>query len=254
MSDSTNPTSEPTSNPSSAPSGVSSSDEEMLKEEGVVHVYDGIGELDNQLPRWWLLLFYATIVFAPIYLVYFHVMGGPGQEEKYAAAAAQHEELLAKAQPDPAGPKANAEASTDEAVLAKGRTIFTTHCLACHLQDGGGLVGPNLCDDYWLNGPSFEENLNIIINGVPERGMIPWKTMLKPDDIHAVASYVYTLRGTTPAAAKPPEGKKYGENGEVVDEKPRAVLGAPVPGATGGTNAPPSGTNAPAPDAPDPAN
>ena len=92
-------------------------------------------------------------------------------------------------------------------LLAKGKQNFGVLCAPCHRADGGGLVGPNLTDDYWIHGPQFKDNLRTIINGVPEKGMVTWKGVLKPDEIVAIASYIYTLRGTHPPNPKPPENQ-----------------------------------------------
>src|SRR5262249_48379907 len=99
------------------------------------------------------------------------------------------------------------EPSNDEVILAKGHQTFTTLCAPCHRADAGGLVGPNLTDEYWIHGSNFVDNLKVIINGVPDKGMLTWKTMLKPSEIYGVASYIYTLRGTYPANPKPPENQ-----------------------------------------------
>lgn len=172
------------------------------------HEVDGIKELDNLLPRWWVWLFYLTTIFAVIYMIYYHVLrAGDLQVAQFdkefqrgeaikSAALAKFEASLGTLQP-----------ASDEVNLAKGRQTFSTLCAPCHAQDGGGLVGPNLTDDYWIHGTNFVDNLKIIINGVPEKGMLTWKTMLKPSEIHAVASFIYTLRGTTPAHPKPPENQ-----------------------------------------------
>jgi cytochrome c oxidase cbb3-type subunit 3 len=213
--------------------------EDKQYSEEVVHTYDGIDELDNQLPRWWVLLFYICMIFAPIYMGIYHIFDigdlSAAKYEKSVAAAEAAVVARTKAEDEaiargdmaarPTGP------STDVDVLAKGQTLFLTHCVACHFMDGGGLVGPNLTDEYWLNGPTFADNLRTIQDGVPERGMIPWKVMLKPDDIQAVASHVWTLRGKTPANPKGAEGRKYDEQGLVIDEKPRlaAAPGTPAP-------------------------
>lgn len=176
------------------------------------HDADGITELDNNLPRWWVWLFVLCCVWALGYLIYFHVMGGPGQIAQYdaeMAKAAEAKAALAAAAPAPeAGQPAAAaeEPSKDEATLAQGKDLFIKNCVACHGPDGGGLIGPNMCDDYWIHGPKFTDNVRIINEGVLAKGMIAWKGVLKPEEIHAVASYLYTLRGTTPANPKPPEG------------------------------------------------
>ena len=202
-------------------------------DEEVVHVYDGIEELDNKLPRWWVLLFYICIAFAPLYMGYYHVFGGPSSAEKYTRSEKAFAEKVAEKEAAlaAAGVTKPVEASKDPKVLGAGQAAFMAYCMACHFTDGGGMVGPNLTDEYWLHGNSFADSVHTIEEGVPERGMIPWKTMLKPDDIHAVASYLYTLRGTTAANPKGPEGMKYDADGNVVDEKPRltAPPAAPAP-------------------------
>jgi cytochrome c oxidase cbb3-type subunit 3 len=95
--------------------------------------------------------------------------------------------------------------SPDAVVLAEGKALYINLCAPCHREDGGGLVGPNLTDDYWIHGGDFKDTLRIIYNGVPEKGMITWKTMLKPREMHAAASYIYTLRGSNPPNPKPRE-------------------------------------------------
>jgi len=170
------------------------------------HDYDGIQELDNKLPRWWVWLFNLSIVFALIYLIYFHVAKkGMLMADEYrhessigdvikSNAVAQFELKMGSLQP-----------STDPLILAEGQETFKNLCLPCHRADGGGLVGPNLCDDYWIHGSNFVDNLKIIWNGVPPKGMVTWKGVLKPNTIHAVGSYIYTLRGTNPKNPKPRE-------------------------------------------------
>lgn len=170
------------------------------------HEADGIRELDNNLPRWWVWLFYLTIAFSVVYLLWYHVFRvGDLQAAEYlkemergdkikSAALARFEQSLTSMEPQ-----------QDQAILAKGRQTFMTLCAPCHREDGGGLVGPNLTDDYWIHGAAFADNLKVIWNGVPEKGMVSWKGVLQPPDIHAVASYIHTLRGTQPPNPKPPE-------------------------------------------------
>ena len=102
---------------------------------------------------------------------------------------------------------ASLQPSKDPIVLAEGKETFMKLCAPCHRPDGGGLVGPNLCDDYWIHGSNFVDNLKTIWNGVPSKGMVTWKGVLKPATIHAVGSYIYTLRGTNPKNPKPPENQ-----------------------------------------------
>jgi cytochrome c oxidase cbb3-type subunit III len=170
------------------------------------HEYDGIRELDNKLPRWWVWLFNFTIAFAVIYLVYFHVLG------KGQLMAAQYQEeirlgtvIKAKAMTEFEHSMATLQPSKEPLVLANGKETFLKLCAPCHRADAGGLVGPNLCDDYWIHGSNFVDNLQTIWNGVPAKGMVTWKGTLKPSTIYAVGSYIYTLRGSNPKNPKPPE-------------------------------------------------
>jgi cytochrome c oxidase cbb3-type subunit 3 len=100
---------------------------------------------------------------------------------------------------------ATLEPVTAEGQLATGLQVYTTMCAPCHRPDGGGLVGPNLTDDYWIHGDKFSDTVKVIWNGVPDKGMVTWKGTLKPDEILAVASYIYKLRGSNPPNPKPPE-------------------------------------------------
>lgn len=180
------------------------------------HEVDGITELDNKLPRWWVWLFNLTTVFAVFYMLYFHVLKkGPSQAQQYQnemAATQATQTPVATASPDaaPAAAAAAEEPSRDEAVLARGKQIFTVNCTVCHGQNAEGLIGPNLCDDFWIHGPAFADNLRTIREGVLAKGMISWKALLKPDDILAVGSYIYSLRGSNPPNPKAPEGVKAG--------------------------------------------
>ena len=173
------------------------------------HEYDGIQELDNNLPRWWVWLFYITIIFSAVYLVYFHVTRTgdlsaaeydqemkAGQEIKFAAMG-KFESAIPVLTP-----------SADAAVLDSGRQTYAKFCAPCHRVDGGGLVGPNLTDDYWIHGSNYVDTVKVIWDGVPAKGMITWKTVLKPDEIQSVASYIYTWRGANLATpGKPPENQ-----------------------------------------------
>ena len=167
------------------------------------HDADGIQELDNNLPRWWVWLFYLTIVFSAVYLGYYHVFGrGDLQIAAYQKAMIRGDAIKNAAQAGFEASLDSLEPSSDAAVLARGGQVYTTYCAPCHRDDGGGLVGPNLCDDYWIHGDTYGDSLKIIITGVPEKGMLTWKGVLTPGDIQAVASFIYTLRGTSPPNPK----------------------------------------------------
>jgi cytochrome c oxidase cbb3-type subunit III len=172
------------------------------------HEADGIRELDNLLPRWWVWLFYLTTIYAFGYMGYYHVLkAGDLQNTSYDKEFKHGEEIKSAAMAKFESTLGAAEPLKDKTVLAGGQNIFVSTCAPCHRADGGGLVGPNLTDDYWIHGAKFADSLKVIWNGVPEKGMVTWKGVLKPDQIHAVASYIYTLRGTHPVNAKLPENQ-----------------------------------------------
>lgn len=175
------------------------------------HDYDGIKEYDNPLPGWWLYLFYATIVFSVGYVGYYHFGPGPNQTQEYAAemaVAAQLAQAREAAKPKVVQPvDVLATAQKDPARLAQGKETFVKLCVACHRPDGGGLVGPNLTDDYWIHGGTMKAMVHTITEGVPAKGMISWKAQLSEDQIINVAAYIRTLRGTNPPNPKAPEGE-----------------------------------------------
>jgi len=178
------------------------------------HDYDGIKELDNRIPPWFSALFYGTIIWGIIYLMVFHVFdSGSVQEKEYLAEVQQanfEKQILIKS-----GVFINEEtvtASNDPAVLNEGKEIYTKNCLACHGQDGGGLVGPNLTDEFWIHGGGIKNIFKVIKYGVPQKGMISWQTQLDPNKMKAVGSYILTFQGTKPANGKQPEGEKWIES------------------------------------------
>lgn len=173
------------------------------------HDYDGIKELDNDLPPWWKWLFYLTIIFAVVYLVRIFVFKSDDliQGREYA------NEMEKVAKENPAKPEQAAfkiEVLHDEASLADGKETWTKICSVCHLPDGGGLVGPNMTDNYWIHGNTVQDLYNTVTNGVIEKGMIPYKDQLSDKKRLDVISYILVkLQGTTPANPKAPQGKEY---------------------------------------------
>lgn len=183
-----------------------------IEEEGEIildHNYDGIRELDNDLPPWWLYGFYATIIFAFVYMIRFHIFNGDNQYEELqvtleqANAELEEYKKTAKDLVD----FNTVVVSVNAADLARGKKIFQTNCVACHLPDGGGSIGPNLTDKHWILGGGIKNVFHTVSEGGRAgKGMIAWKQDLKPSEIAQVASYVLSLEGTTPANPKAAEG------------------------------------------------
>lgn len=175
------------------------------------HVYDGIRELDNNLPPWWVWGFYATIVFSIGYLFYFEYMGGPSSTDEYNAAMneAQIKKELYMANMANAIDENNVTLITDASRLDKGKDIYINNCAACHGQGGEGGVGPNFADNYWIHGGSINDIFKTIKYGVPAKGMIAWESQLSPSQMQDVASYIATFKGTNPPNPKEPQGELY---------------------------------------------
>ena len=189
------------------------------------HNYDGIRELDNRLPPWWLYGFYLCILFAGIYIYRYHIShSAPLSHEEYQIAmndaAAEKEEYLKRSANKV--DENNIIFLKDAASLDFGKKIFATTCMACHLTDGGGSVGPNLTDAYWLHGGSIKDIFKTIKYGWPEKGMKSWKEDYSPLQIAQLASFVKSLQGTKPAKPKEPQGVLY-------EEKPAADSAKTVP-------------------------
>ncbi|MCB9167430.1 MAG: c-type cytochrome [Flavobacteriales bacterium] len=202
---------------------------DVAHEEDVLmhHDYDGIRELDNVLPPWWLWLFYGTIIWGVVYVINVHVIHvWPDQRTAY-------EQEMAQAKADVAAYMANfanlvdentAKELTDESSIAQGKAIFTSLCTACHGPNAAGFegsVGPNLTDGYWLHGGGIRNVFHTITYGVPEKGMISWKDQLKPSEIQLVASFILSQKGQV-------EGGK----------APQGELWEPAPASTDSTAAP----------------
>ena len=186
------------------------------------HDYDGIKELDNNLPPWWVYLFYACIIFGVVYMVRFEVLGADNQEMELKKEVAQAKIDIAeymKTAPDMMDEK-TVTLLTDPADLAAGKEIFTTNCAACHRADGGGQIGPNLTDDQWILGGGIKNVFHTLVNGGRDgKGMISWKGTLKPKEMQKVASYILSLKGSNPPDAKAPEGEVWVEENITVAVK-----------------------------------
>ncbi|NOY47185.1 MAG: c-type cytochrome [Chlorobi bacterium] len=189
-----------------------------IEEEGEIildHNYDGIKELDNALPPWWVYSFYISIVFAVVYLVRFEILDGPSQIDEYETELAEAKiaiEEYKKTAKDLVDFN-SVELLTDAADLSAGKEIFDTYCVACHMPDGGGGIGPNLTDKHWILGGGIKNVFKTVSEGGRSgKGMISWKQSLKPAEIAKVASYVLQFQGTTPANPKAPEGDLWNDD------------------------------------------
>ena len=176
------------------------------------HDYDGIRELDNSLPPWWVAMFFLTIAFSGVYMLYYHVTGiGEGSAAAYEAEMKEAKIAVAAFQAKQAQKvdEENLQPLTGDGDIAAGQTLFKTNCVACHGALGEGGVGPNMTDPYWIHGGGIKNIYLTIKNGVPEKGMIAWKNQLRPADMHRLASYILTLQGSNPPNGKAPEGEVY---------------------------------------------
>lgn len=188
----------------------------MEKEQEIVldHNYDGIRELDNDLPPWWVYMFYATIVFAVVYFLRYEVFDGTNQIQEYEIEVAQAKADLEEYKRNNKDliDAETVELMTDPSDLAMGKVIYADNCIACHKDNGGGGIGPNLTDDYWILGGGIKNIYRTIAEGGrPGKGMVAWKSELKPSEMAQVSSYVMSLHGTNPPDAKAEEGELWTE-------------------------------------------
>ena len=178
------------------------------------HDYDGIKELDNDLPPWWKYLFIGTVIWGFVYFANYELFGGDNQEmelKKEIAEAKIALEEYKKTAPDLMDAD-KVTLLTEASDLAKGKATFEMNCAACHKADGGGQIGPNLTDEHWILGGGIKNVFHTISEGGRDgKGMVAWKTMLKPTEIQQVASYVLSLQGTKPADGKAAEGEVWKE-------------------------------------------
>lgn len=192
-------------------------DKNLMKD----HNYDGIYELDNDLPFWWIALFIFTVIIGIVYCSYYFLDLGPGQEGEYKAAVAKAERIEREKQilaiANSKGPKASKENKEEVAVvlpdptaanISAGKEIFVKNCFACHGMNGAGLVGPNLTDNFFVHGPNLADMVKIITKGNPSKGMIAWSPQLSSEQIYNVAAFVHSLKGQN-LTGKAPEGKEY---------------------------------------------
>lgn len=189
------------------------------------HAYDGIRELDNRLPPWWLYGFYITILFAAIYVLNYHVFKySPLQEEAYEVEMKKADEAVTAylASLDNLIDETNVTFLDDQIELTGGQDLFKANCIACHGSDGQGMqgLGPNLTDKYWLHGGDIKDVFKTIKYGVPEKGMVSWKANFTPKQLQQLASFVYSLEGTNPPNPREPQGELFERGAEEQQEEP----------------------------------
>ncbi|MFP4598208.1 MAG: cbb3-type cytochrome c oxidase N-terminal domain-containing protein [Persicimonas sp.] len=175
------------------------------------HDYDGIQEYDNPMPGWWKWLFYITIMWSAIYLVGINMGYLPSYEDDLADGQAELQVMRDQHQQESPGVDDTllAEAADDSGKVDQGAQVYSTNCASCHGQNGEGLIGPNLTDEYWIHGGSLPDVYSVVKGGVTENGMPAWEGPLSQDEMVAVVAYVDSIRGSDPAGAKEPEGEPY---------------------------------------------
>ena len=173
------------------------------------HNYDGIQELDNPLPRWWVYLFALCCIFAACYFSYYTFFGGPTLVEEL-------DQKLAKNKPKVKTEKIDfAVAINDSGIQAEGKKIFDAKCASCHNAQGQELIGPNLTDNYWITGKGTPDDIyKVVRDGVVEKGMLAWGTQLKPEELKDVVVFVYSLRNTNPQNPKEHQGVEVDDDEE----------------------------------------
>lgn len=172
------------------------------------HEFDGIQEFDNRLPNWWLYTLYGAMIFSVIYWLGFHtwdVWNLPMEKFEAEQTAAAEAQLAAMGDQEVTN-ESLALMSAIPSTVDAGRATFEQFCVACHLPDASGSVGPNLTDNYWLHGGQPLQILNTVMNGVPEKGMAAWGNQLGPIRVQQVVSYVLTLKGLN-RPGKEPQGE-----------------------------------------------
>lgn len=175
------------------------------------HKYDGIQEYDNPMPGWWLWLFWITVAFAPLYVIGINMGFIDTYEDDLQEGLAELEATRAAyAAANPtfeADAETLAEVAADPAMVEAGAEHYALACAACHGDQGQGLIGPNLTDDYWIHGASLPDIYTVIAEGVTEQGMPAWSVQFAPQDIGQLTAFVESLKGTTPPNPKEPQGE-----------------------------------------------
>jgi len=179
---------------------------EPLKED----VYDGIQELDNPLPNWWLGTFYLSIIFSVFYFLYYQLMDGPSIAVNYKQSVQNYEQGQIDRQDSKEENQADLVSFIEKSEkITQGQAVYLAKCAVCHGQNGEGGIGPNVTDEYWIHGDgSPNEIFKVVEQGVLDKGMPAWKNLLNLDDLSSTVAFVYSLKGSNPSNAKAPQGEK----------------------------------------------
>lgn len=174
------------------------------------HCYDGIEEFDNPLPAWWTAIFVLSILFAPLYWVYYQTgVEGRSAIEQYEQASAENTRLqfaeIGELTPDA---PTILRFTQQENWLSVGKSVFKSHCVSCHGADGQGQVGPNLTDEHFKNINQIQDIATVVANGAGNGAMPKWSDRLNVNEIVLVSAYVATLRGKNIEGGRVPEGRE----------------------------------------------
>lgn len=171
------------------------------------HEYDGITELDNPLPGWWLWTFFIAIIFSFLYYIHYEFANGPSLKQELTAAMEELEKNKAQTPDLMETEDTLASAMNSKDQLSLGAAVFMGKCSVCHGAELQGQIGPNLTDKYWLHGKGTRADLiKVIRQGVLEKGMPNWDQLLSKDELYAVTAYIYSKKGSNPPNAKAPQG------------------------------------------------
>jgi cytochrome c oxidase cbb3-type subunit 3 len=176
------------------------------------HEYDGIQELNNPAPFWWQLFFYLSIIFGIGYYLYYEWGTGPSSTYELNQELTEIRKIQAKNSMRAPTEEEFGKLALESEASEAGKKVYQNNCASCHAADGGGLIGPNLTDRYWIHGKGHYADLfNVISAGVPAKGMPAWGGILSKDDLLGVIVHVKSLQGTKPQIAKAPQGNEIKE-------------------------------------------
>lgn len=180
----------------------------MNQDEGKIiegHEYDGIKELDNPLPGWWLATFYGTIIFAFLYYIHYTFTDAPTLAQELEIAMSSIHSAKSTSSKTLTEDELSNKFTPES--IQQGRAVYIGKCAACHAETGGGMIGPNLTDNAWIHGTGQRADIyKVVSEGVADKGMPAWGEMLKADELIAVTSYAYSLKNKNVPGGKPAQG------------------------------------------------